>query len=488
MNKYKKKKLKRDLIKNKGKIITASIILFVVLLGVGYAASNQILHIGGYGRVSTSSCDDNITGSLEVSGAWPGAEILNIKINNYEQSAIEDITIEMSVPDGTSLSNMSDCVVNTVDNSLYPDANGMITITFSPESNCLWISSIPAATSNNGSITPTPWAGGNGFSFQLNNDSINTDQPLYPTFVNFNGCTIYGNNGNQETPLTALGLSPASSTIGIGESVSLTTTKTPSYKQVSLTYTSSDTSVATVDSSGVVTGVGAGEATITVSAEGITASATVTVEEVVVVPTSITINPSSYRLFIDENVPLQTTMTPDGVTSTLTWTSSDSSIATVDSNGNVIGISEGNAVITVTTENGVTGTCNIRVVSPASGNNLEVEFALQYEYTHGDSYMFTYTLTNNTDERITYFKIGVDLPTTVTYNLWQANVSVVDGNYFEMITNDYTYIEPNSTFTIQGVATFPDDLLEDGTDPWGNTTRNIPSEYLDPVITSVIYN
>ena len=53
--------------------------------------------------------------------------------------------------------------------------------------------------------------------------------------------------------------------------------------------------------------------------------------------------------------------------------------------------------------------------------------------------MFTYTITNLTNERINYFKIGLDLPTDATFSFWQSNVRQVD-NYIELISNDYTYI------------------------------------------------
>ena len=474
MNKFKRRKLKKKIKENKSKVIIISIIFFIVVLGVGYAASNQILTINGHAKIAEdTTCESNITGNFSISGAWGQEEGASIKIDNYNEEVLEDFTIEMKFPSGTTIGPFDQCLNNTINNYLVQDANGVITVTFnSGESgNCQWLSQINAATSSNGQVTPTSWAGGNGFNFHVHNDLIEVNEPIYPDWVKFDGCVISGEGENQNIPLTALGLSPSSQTIGIGEVLNLTTTKTPSYKQVELTYTSSDPSVATVDSNGVVTGVAIGTATITVTGDGLSATSTITVEEQVVVPESITITPSSYRMTVGELAPLQATVSPSNASTTITWTSSDSSIATVDSNGNVTAVSIGTATITATTGNNISNTCTIRVVNPVTSNDLDVSFALNYEYTHGNSYMFIITLENLTDERIDYFKIGLDVPSDVTFNLWQNNINV-DGNYLELIQNDYTYIGPNGTFTIQGSITFPNDVLLDGEDPWGNAAKD----------------
>ena len=490
MNKFKKRKLKRILITNKNKIIFAAAFLFVILLGVGYAAFSEVLTIMGSGKIKLPDCQRHVTGSFAVSGSWPGAERVNVYVNNYETAILEDFTLELKVPEGTYAGPFDGCVNNTVDGYLYPTSAGIITITLNHGSNgtCEWISKIGAASTNNGVLTPGTWANGNGFAFQLNNSIIDSNNTLEPTFINFEGCTIVGGeNGNQETPLSALGLSPATASIGIDERLNLTTTKTPAYKQVNLVYTSSDSSIATVSNTGVVQGISPGTATITVSAEGISATSTITVESYVLVPEAISITPSSYRLLEGEEVPLQTTITPSGAITELTWTSSDSSVATVDSHGNVVGISAGEAVITVTTANGVSSTCDIRVIEPAVSNDVDITVGQLYQYTHGSSYMFIITIDNLTSERINYFKIGLDLPSGATFQFWQSNVRQID-NYIEMISNDYTYIEANGTFTIQGNLEFPNSVLLDGYDPWGGPAKIIPNEYLYPEITSIELN
>ncbi len=489
MERFKRKRFRKILITNKNKIIFAASILFVVLLGVGYAAFSEVLTVVGRGRIVVPVCQKHVTGSFAVTGSWPGAERVTVYVNNYDANMLEDFTLELKVPDGTSAGPFNECVNHTVDGYLYPSADGIITITLNHGNNgtCEWISKIAGATTSDGVTTPGSWGGGNGFGFQLNSSIIDSNNTLEPTFINFEGCTIVGDGGNQETPLSGLGLSPSNVTIGIGERFNLTTTKTPAYKQVNLVYTSSDSSIATVDSNGSVIGVSPGTAVITVSAEGLIATATITVESHVVVPESISITPTSYRLLEGESVPLQTTITPSGAITELTWASSDSSVATVDSNGNVLGISPGTAIITVTTANGITSTCDIRVIEPAVSNDVDINMSHYHEYSYGDNYMFTITIENLTNERINDFRIGLDLPTDVSFTFWNHMVEQ-DENYIQLIDNEYFYIEPNDTFTIQGALYFPEKYLLDGTNPWGGYAQIIPNEYLYPEIISIELN
>src|SRR5207249_8463733 len=103
----------------------------------------------------------------------------------------------------------------------------------------------------------------------------------------------------------------------------------------SVTWASSNSSIATVTSSGLVTGVVAGTATITAVSEGKSATATVTVTSVPVA--SVAVAPATASIQVAQTV--QLTATPkDSAGGTLagrsvTWASSNTSIATVTSTG-----------------------------------------------------------------------------------------------------------------------------------------------------------
>ena len=130
-----------------------------------------------------------------------------------------------------------------------------------------------------------------------------------------------------------------------------------------MTWSTSDSSIAAVDSTELVTGVAPGAATVTATVEGRSGSAVVTVVPVPVA--SVTVEPDSAEVPVGRSV--QLTATPrdedgnvlDG--RSVAWTSSDVGVATVDGNGLVSGVSLGSATITATSE-GKSGTAAITVV------------------------------------------------------------------------------------------------------------------------------
>ena len=151
-----------------------------------------------------------------------------------------------------------------------------------------------------------------------------------------------------------------------GNSETLTATISPSdATNKSVTWTSSNTSVATVSSSGSVTGVGTGNATITVkTADG---SKTATCSVIVKIPViDVTLNKTSLSLIEGNSETLTATVAPsDATNKSVTWISSNTSVATVSSSGVVQGIAAGTAIITVKTADGnKNATCTV-TVTPA---------------------------------------------------------------------------------------------------------------------------
>lgn len=125
----------------------------------------------------------------------------------------------------------------------------------------------------------------------------------------------------------------------------------------SLTWTSANTNIATVNSKGIVKGVGEGETTITIETDnGVTATAKVVV---LPLPTAVSI-PVNIDIALGYSKTIVPTVTPSNSESTYKWSSSDTSVATVSS-GTVKGKKEGRAVITVTTENGKTAECAVNI-------------------------------------------------------------------------------------------------------------------------------
>ena len=162
-----------------------------------------------------------------------------------------------------------------------------------------------------------------------------------------------------ETPIESITLDKTELEMVKGDTEILTVTINPeTAKEVKVTWSSSDEKIATVDETGKVTAVGAGEATITAKAGGKEATCKVTVK----VPVeSITLDKTSLTLKEGATAVLVATVKPDDATDkTVTWSSSDETIATVDNNGKVTGIKEGEATVTAKAGD-KTATCKVTV-------------------------------------------------------------------------------------------------------------------------------
>lgn len=143
-----------------------------------------------------------------------------------------------------------------------------------------------------------------------------------------------------------------------------------------LTWTSSNKKVATVSSTGKVTAVANGTATIKVkTANGKMASVKATVKTATQ-PTSVSLSATSATLTKKgAKKQLTATVKPTNATNKkVTWTTSNSKVATVSSAGKVTAVANGTATITAKTANGKTAKCTVKV-SIASSVSEEVQLA-----------------------------------------------------------------------------------------------------------------
>ena len=143
-----------------------------------------------------------------------------------------------------------------------------------------------------------------------------------------------------------------------------------------VTWTSSDPSVATVDQDGKVTALTEGTATVTAQAADKTASCAVTVKKSVVPVESVTLNTNILELKEGDTATLHATVSPWNATDqTVTWTSSNPSVASVDQNGKVTALQEGTAVITAKAGD-KTATCSVtvkKVINPGDPEGFNNE-------------------------------------------------------------------------------------------------------------------
>ena len=165
-------------------------------------------------------------------------------------------------------------------------------------------------------------------------------------------------------------ISQSSAEIEIGKTIQLNATVSPSSAtREDITWSSSKSSVASVSSSGLVTAVSEGTTTITASADGKKGECTVSVVKKGIDVSEINLDKTELTLFEGDEETLSASVSPEDATDkTITWTSSDKSIATVES-GKVKAVGKGTAKITASAS-GKTASCSIEVLRPVSGINL----------------------------------------------------------------------------------------------------------------------
>ena len=165
-------------------------------------------------------------------------------------------------------------------------------------------------------------------------------------------------------PIESIALNIADTTIARTQKVKLTTAFAPataSNKKVK--WTTSNKKVATVSSAGVVTGKAGGTAVITCTArDGSGASASCTVTVTPINPTGIKLSKTVLNVKTGKTSSLKATVLPKKTDfKTVTWTSSNPAIVSVDARGRIRGISPGTVTITATTSNGLSASCTVTV-------------------------------------------------------------------------------------------------------------------------------
>ena len=201
-----------------------------------------------------------------------------------------------------------------------------------------------------------------------------------------------------------------------------------------VTWSSSNEKVATVDANGKVTAVGNGEAKITAKAGDKTATCTV---KVTVFATGITLDKTNLTMeVVDAPVKLTAKVTPDGaIDGAVTWSSDKTDVATVDANGNVTAVGNGEAKITAKAGDH-SATCTVKVTNTVTLSKLD----RSVKFTAKNGYILTGILGGRC-------MISIADGATVTFD----NVNIV-GGIGRSIISKYAGItcEGNATIILVG--------------------------------------
>lgn len=239
------------------------------------------------------------------------------------------------------------------------------------------------------------------------NEAVSTYQTQWQYNGLYSGVTI----SPTTIDVTSISLSSTSVTLTPNSTKQLTCTILPSdATNKTITWSTSNSTVATVSTSGLVTAKANGTATITAkSANGKTATCSITVSNPV---TTIALNKTSETLWNGGTVTLSVTYTPTNADNrTATWTSSNTSVATVSTTGVVTAKGKGTATITAKSANGKTATCSITVKQQVTGITLS---KTSVATSKGNTVTLTATTTPSTANT-----------TSVTWSSSDTNVATV---------------------------------------------------------------
>ena len=209
-------------------------------------------------------------------------------------------------------------------------------------------------------------------------------------------------------PVTGISLNQSSISIIKGKTYQLSASIQPSgASNRNVTWSSSNSNIATVSSSGKVSAKAAGTATISVTTKdgSKTAKCTVTVKNEPIKVTGVSLNRSQITLFVGKSENLTAAVKPSNAANKgITWQSSNTNVATVDSGGRITARAEGTATITVkTNDNGKTAKCTV-TVKPYNSNikstgqlvlgdaNRKMNVSFDANWLNTDSYSYNHNL------------------------------------------------------------------------------------------------
>ncbi len=289
------------------------------------------------------------------------------KYVTYQENSVEFDAYEASSRD------------EKVPSTVKAKQGGRVYSNFDTDSNIMYDYNVDDAADVPGIVTSSAGRmNGGDFQWAFDNSvddaaySLNT--PLKTALNNYESSVVSIGGGAVVNPneLTGVSLNLTSKTLVKGGTVQLTVSPVPAKAALAgtSTWTSNNQVVATVSDTGLVTAVSEGTAKITVENSGFTANCTITVSQPITL-SGVVLSQDEAIITTGSKLALTAAGTPANLTEsyTVTWESSDKSVATVDSDGNVTAVAEGAATITATATS-ATGsykaTCKVTVEKGAA--------------------------------------------------------------------------------------------------------------------------
>ena len=285
-------------------------------------------------------------------------------------------------------------------------------------------------------------------------------------------CTVeVYTTSNNTVNIESLSLNETNTSMYVGDTKQLSVKINPSNASGTITWSSSNTNVATVNNSGLVTAKGVGSTIIKVSSNNgkyITCNINVTKKSSSTPSTSnkpitkLVISSNKLSVTIGETKKITYRIEPtDGTIKSIKWESADPSVATVDSSGNVKGIKEGGTEVTLNINNNLIGKISISVKSKITGINLKSSGSVSLKVGN-TSQISAETIPSNSGVTITYKSNNGNVTVSNTglikgVSAGSSVITLTAGNYTKTVnvtvTKDST---PEQTVVTSGVWGYSD--------------------------------
>ena len=229
-----------------------------------------------------------------------------------------------------------------------------------------------------------------------------------------NVTVTYNGDPGGEISVSQVTISPTTANMTVGDTKQFSVKIDPANAtNQEVSWSSSEPSVASVDSKGMVTAKAEGKATITVTAKdgGVSSKATVTVSNKVVPVTGVTVSPTSLTMEIGDSKSLTVTVNPsDATDKTYTVSSDNTGVVEIDKSNNVVAKGAGTANVTVTTTDGAqTATCKVTVNKPLMTIEASPTSLSFGEVNVGENSTKTFTISNTGKAEVKVS--GISVPT-----------------------------------------------------------------------------
>lgn len=259
--------------------------------------------------------------------------------------------------------------------------------------NTVGLQLIPALTPTAASLSSVKWETSNSSAATVDQNGL--VKPVAPGTATITCRSKSDNTVTAVCTITvkqyveSIAVSGSLASIVVGDTLQLSTSVGPSNAtDKSLSWSSSNTSVATVSSSGVITGVGSGSAVITATANdgsGVTDSYKVVVVAIptgapAVPVTGVSVSSNAMTVYtVNKTAQVSATISPSNADASMIWASGNESTATIDNTGKITMIKGGTTILTGRSAVDPSKYVNINLRVVQSVENIEISGTNQIE-------------------------------------------------------------------------------------------------------------